>query len=243
MIIDTHCHIDLYNKPKELLNECEREGITVLAMTNLPSHFEIGIPYFRSTKNIRLALGLHPLFAERHKAEFPKFIRNIDKTSYIGEIGLDFSNEGIKTKKIQLDSFTKVLENISNKKKILSIHSKRAEKEVLELLVMYNIKNAIFHWYSGPKSLINKIVEAGYFFSINPSMTSSKNGKTIISNIPVNRILTESDGPYVQYKNRIIQPRDVKAVSEYLSELYRISISDIENHIQSNFNELISKIR
>lgn len=243
MIIDTHCHIDLYDKPEMLLTECEKEGIIVIAMTNLPSHFEMGQPFFRKTKNIRLSLGLHPLYAEKHKSEYPIFLRNLDNTSYIGEVGLDFSKEGIDTKELQINTFIKVLEVTSDKKKILSIHSRRAEKEVLELLIKHNIKNAIFHWYSGSTSLINKILDAGFFFSINPSMTTSTNGQSIISKIPMNRILTESDGPFVQFEQRAIHPKDIGNTIEYISRSRNITISAVENHIQSNLNELINRIR
>ena len=243
MIIDTHCHIDLYDNPEKLLRECEIKGVSVIAMTNLPSHFEMGFPFFRQSKTLRISLGLHPLFADKHKSEFNLFLRNLDKTSYIGEIGLDFSNEGIKTKEIQLDSFEKVLQIVSTKKKILSIHSRRAEKEILELLVKYNIKNAIFHWYSGSTSLINKILDEGYYFSINPSMTTSPNGQSIISKIPINRILTESDGPFVQYNNKAIHPWDLKIVLDYIAMTKGINVTEIEKQIQSNFYNLIDRIR
>ncbi|MFJ7761431.1 TatD family hydrolase, partial [Pedobacter suwonensis] len=88
MIIDTHCHIDLYPNPKQVLKDLVKNDITVLAMTNLPSHFEMGYMHFQSLKRIRLALGMHPLMADSHEKEFNKFLKNINKTSYIGEVGL-----------------------------------------------------------------------------------------------------------------------------------------------------------
>ena len=243
MIIDTHCHIDLYTNPRKVLQECVKADLTVLAMTNLPSHFEMGYSHFQSLKKIRLALGMHPLMADSHKKEFALFQKNLDKTSYIGEIGLDFSKEGNKTKEIQIDSFEKVLQSVSNKKKILSIHSRKAEKEVLELLIKYKISNAIFHWYSGPLNLICKIIDSGYYFSINPSMINSVNGRTIISKIPIGRMLTESDGPFVEYNQKVIQPWDLRLVLDYISNCKQINIYDVENQIQTNFFELIDKIR
>ena len=93
MIIDTHCHIDMYENPLEVALECEQKGVITIGMTNLPSHFELGRPHLLAFKKVRLALGLHPLYAESHKKELPIFLRNISKTSYIGEIGLDFSKD------------------------------------------------------------------------------------------------------------------------------------------------------
>lgn len=243
MIIDTHCHIDLHDNPETLLRECESKGIRVIAMTNLPSHFEMGFPFFRQSKNIRISLGLHPLLADKHNFEFNIFLKNVDKTSFIGEVGLDFSNEGIKSKEVQLNSFEKILQIISIKKKILSIHSRRAEKEALELLIKYNIKNVIFHWYSGSTSLLNKILDEGYYFSINPSMINSPNGQSIISKIPIDRILTESDAPFVKYNAQIVRPWDLKIVLNYIAETRSINVIEVEKQIQSNFYEMIDKIR
>ena len=108
-MIDTHCHTDLYKNPIKILQECEKAGITVLSMTNLPSHFEMGYQHVLPFKRIRLALGMHPLHAEQHDKEFSLFLKNLSKTSYIGEVGLDFSREGYTTKEIQVNSFERIL--------------------------------------------------------------------------------------------------------------------------------------
>jgi len=242
-MIDTHCHIDLYKNPIKIIQDCEKSGITVLGMTNLPSHFEMGYPHVIPYKKIRLALGMHPLYVEQHENEYPAFLRNLSKTSYIGEVGLDFSKEGFSTKEIQLKSFHRILNELKGKKKILSIHSRRAEKEVFNLLLEYNIKNAIFHWYSGPLSLIDEIVKSGYYFSINPAMIKSVNGKKIISKIPLNKILTETDGPFVEVNSRIVVPNDIVFIIEYLSVLLAKTFKEIELLIQDNFNILIGSIK
>lgn len=242
MIIDAHCHIDLYKNPHEILRECEASNITVLAVTNLPSHFEMGYAHILPFKKIRLALGLHPLKALEHEKEFPKFVKNISKTSYIGEVGLDFSREGFATKAIQLKSFTEILKLVSDKKKILNLHSRRAEKEVLELLLKYKAKNAIFHWYSGPLSLIDTIANAGYFFSVNTAMIKSDNGKKIISKIPQTHILTETDGPFIDENDQPVRPKNISLIIDYLSEVYQRPNEQIADMINKNFKKLISQI-
>jgi len=110
--------IDLYPNPNSVIKESERNGIITIGMTNLPSHFIVGYPHTRNLKKVRLALGLHPLMASSHNKEFPFFMKYIDMTSYIGEVGLDFSKDGISTKDIQINSFTKVLKAVTNKKNI-----------------------------------------------------------------------------------------------------------------------------
>lgn len=241
-MIDTHCHVDMYSNPMEIINESEKLGIITLGMTNLPSHFKMGYPHLRGYKKTRLALGMHPLLAKNHSKEFPLFYDCINKTSYIGEVGLDFSKEGIETKEQQINSFKKILEAVVNKPKILSIHSRRAEKEILQLLKDYQIRNAIFHWYSGGLKLIDRIVDSGYFLSVNPAMIRSESGKKIIKRIPKEFILTESDGPYIELQKRIVRPKDVKIVYQYLSEIWTIPNKEVMTIIASNFRCIISRI-
>ena len=227
MIIDTHCHFDMMSQPEAYIRQKEQAGDIVIGMTNLPSHFEMGLPHVKGYKHIRLALGLHPLLASENKNELPLFNCLLDQTSYIGEIGLDFSKEGITTKNDQVFILRKLLEKLEGKKKIISVHSRKAEKELFDLLCEYNIQNVIFHWYSGSIDLIPSIISKGYYFSINEAMTISKNGCAIIKEIPRNRILTESDAPF---NNKA----DIKEAL--------INMHITENEVKNNFMELLSKI-
>ncbi len=243
MIIDTHCHIDLYPSPGKVLQDCIKADIIIFAMTNLPSHFEMGYSHFQSLKKIRLALGMHPLMADSHKREFDLFLKNVSKTSYIGEIGLDFSKEGVSSKDIQIDTFTKILKIVSGQKKILSIHSRKAEKEVLDLLIKNNIQFAIFHWYSGGLNLIDEIVKKGYYFSINPAMVKSVSGKKIISRIPKELIFTETDGPFIEVNNLPLKPGQVQTVITFLANEWVMSENDVQKIIWSNFQHLIKNFK
>ena len=227
-MIDTHCHFDIMSNPEAYIYAKEVVGDIVIGMTNLPSHFCIGEPHLRPFKHVRLALGLHPLLAADKQNELQMFKNNIEKTSYIGEIGLDFSKSGISTKEIQISVLRKILSDLKGKKKIVSVHSRKAERELLDLLCEYDIKNVIFHWYSGPIGLIPSILSCGYYFSINESMTLSKNGQKIIENIPKTRILTETDAPYNS-------KTDIGKVLTYL----QMTELDIKN----NFMELVRKIK
>ena len=228
MIIDTHCHFDMMLNPKAYISAKEKAGDIVIGMTNLPSHFKMGFPHVKRYKHIRLALGLHPLLASENKNELPLFNCLLDQTSYIGEIGLDFSKEGLSTMEDQIYVLRKLLEKLEGRKKIISVHSRKAEKELFDLLCEYNINNVIFHWYSGPIDLIPSIISKGYYFSINEAMTISKNGRTIIKEIPRSRILTESDAPF---NNKA----DIKEA--------QINMQITENEVKNNFMELLSKIK
>jgi TatD DNase family protein len=235
-MIDVHCHFDMAQNPEEYIADNEKKKIITIGMTNLPSHFAMGVDHIRQYQYIRLALGLHPLLAKEHFKEYTKFEQYVNGTSYIGEIGLDFSREGFSTKEIQVKSLEFVLDCIKDKPKIISLHSRRAEKEVFDMLVDKKITNAIFHWYSGSLSTLRSIISADFYFSINSAMIQSENGKKIISNIPKELLLTETDFPYIENSS-------IKNIHNYLSKLWGISELEVKNIIESNFQKILKKIK
>lgn len=226
-MIDTHCHFDMMPNPEAYISAKEKAGDIVIGMTNLPSYYRMGKPHLRGYKHVRLALGLHPLLAAENKSESQLFKQLVDQTSYIGEIGLDFSRDGIATRDEQISVLREVLATLRGKKKIVSVHSRKAEKELLDLLCEYDTQNVIFHWYSGPVDLMLSILKQGYYFSINEAMCRTKNGRAIIERIPKERILTETDAPFNE-KNRI---------SEVLSYL---NLSELE--VYENFKSLLGRL-
>lgn len=228
MIIDTHCHFDMMPCPEAYINQVEAEGNISIGMTNLPSHFFQGYDIVKQYKHVRLALGFHPLLITDNYKEMDLFKRQILQTSYIGEIGLDFSRVGVATKELQLEYLREILAVLRGQNKIVSVHSKRAEYELVHLLSDYNVRNVIFHWYSGSVDLIPEIIRLGYYFSVNEAMTLSSSGQRIIQNIPCDRILTESDAPY----NRRCS-----------IERALVNIGLNEDVINMNFRKLLNRIR
>lgn len=227
MIIDTHCHFDMMSNPERYVHEREKAGNILIGMTNLPTHFQMGVGHVRMLRHIRLSLGMHPLLAKEGQKEMPLFRRYVDQTSYIGEIGLDFSREGYSSRDVQIKTLRDILTILQGKMKIISVHSRRAEKELLELLTEYDIKNVIFHWYSGPIGLINYILDKGYYFSVNEAMCLSKNGQAILKKLPKDRILTETDAPYNERT-------DIRKVLQYL----RMSEEDVYHNLMCLLNNL-----
>lgn len=238
-MIDIHCHLNNFPDFIHIANECEVKKIKTITMTNRPSEFKLVFPLTRKYKYVRAALGIHPLEVPFTKNELDLFPLLKKYTSYIGEVGLDFSDLYFNSKVEQINTFNFVLNCISNDNKILSIHSRKAEIDIIKYLNEYKIKKAIFHWYTGRKYLIDRILSDGYYFSINPQMTLTKKGKEIINCIPVERILVETDSPYVKIKNNIIKPSDVLIVYKYFARKMEVSINSIITKIDTNFNVLI----
>lgn len=243
-MLDTHCHLDLYPDPSQTALNAESSGVFVVCVTNTPSAFLAARPHVRRFKKVRLALGLHPLSAGLHtENELSQFRKLVNDTSFIGEVGLDFSREGRETRNKQLNSFQFVLRCLNNEPKFVTIHSRQAESAVLELLRYEYPHPVVFHWYSGALKTLEGAIQAGHLFSINPAMVRTTKGRNTIACIPRERILTESDGPFINMGSRTIEPKDVQAVEEALARIWGMSAIAVRSAVQTNFQRLMVPLR
>jgi len=241
-MLDSHCHLDRYKDPRAIARKASQQNIFIIAVTNLPSHFVTGLPHVKAMPRVRLALGLHPLAANDHEKERELFTELLSMTSFVGEVGLDFSREGRGTEDSQLESFSLVARSLATAPKFTTLHSRGAEKDTLAVLKQYNVGPVVFHWYSGSLTTLDEVLTAGHYFSINPAMTTSANGRKIISRIPRNRLLTETDGPFTKYQGRQTTPDTVQHVEEYLASFWNESPGDVQNIVWSNFRSLLAEL-
>ena len=109
------------------------------------------------------------------------FSELLPKTSYVGEIGLDFGKEGLATREVQINSFRFVLKEVQRTGKVLSIHLRKAEHKTMDLLDEYSVRGATFHWFTGNSSALTRVVESGHYLSVNPAMFQSNRGRSILS--------------------------------------------------------------
>jgi len=133
----------------------------------------------------------------------------------------------------------KVFEEIVSKcyevgNRVLSIHSRRAASDVIRIVGKNFPGTVILHWYSGGMGDLEKAIEYNFYFSINPAMIRSKAGQKIISRIPPARILTETDGPFLEHNNRLAEPRDISDVIRYLSRVWKTDIHGSNSRISTN---------
>jgi TatD DNase family protein len=241
-MIDTHCHLGLYESPLEVAATAGASGVLVIAVTNLPSEFVKAYPHVRALKHVRLALGLHPLAANEHSKEKAAFLKCLTSTSYIGEIGLDFSPEGFSTRTIQEESFVFALSALGTSPRFITVHSRRAEMVVLDYLRASQRTPVVFHWYTGSLKTLDLALDSGHYFSVNPAMVRSPKGKTIVARIPRDRILTETDGPFVKNGNRAVVPADVSIVESELANAWDTDVSAVSAQIRSNFRVITEPI-
>ncbi|MEJ2612679.1 MAG: TatD family hydrolase [Candidatus Thiodiazotropha sp.] len=240
-MMDLHCHVDLYPDYGKVISDIDRSGFYVLSVTTVPSAFKGTVSLTENIDNCRTALGLHPQLAHQRHNELSLFDELCSETRYIGEIGLDGSKGYAEHMEVQLVVFGHILSKCCEySDKILTIHSLNAVPMVLELLSSYpSAGTPILHWFLATKKQVLEAADMGCYFSVGPVMIASERGKKVVSWIPRNKILLESDGPFAKVKGKAVFPSDVPLVIEYLSELWGESIGRVNGKLKSNLKELV----
>lgn len=239
---DTHFHLDLVENPEKVADQIEKHQVYTIAVTNSPSVFFYTEKITAHKRFVRPALGLHPELAAARSNEVDQFIDLIDRTRYIGEIGLDNSNKTAQDYQIQKKVFEKLISACADRgDKILTIHSRRAAKDVLDILGDNFPGKVILHWYSDPMKHINIAVDRGYYFSVNYPMILSKNGKRIIDSIPLDRILVETDGPFTEMSKQVCTPIASPIITNQLAKYLAVQqdVNKVKEIIQKNFKTLL----
>lgn len=240
--MDMHCHVDLYPDHDQILKDIKNTGFYVLSVTTVPSAFEGTCNLTRGIKHCRTALGLHPQIAHQRKNELALFDKLIYETRYIGEIGLDGSRGFKDYFNDQLFAFNHILKKCdSYDNKTLTIHSLNAVDEVLKCLNAHpKAGEPILRWFLETKTQVAKAIELGCYFSIGPAMLTSVRAKKVISWLPKDRILLETNGPFAKVKGGILYPSDVVNVSLYVADLWNTSVCEVTDQIRSNLKNLVN---
>lgn len=239
MLIDFHCHLDLYPDYEAALERTELAQIYTLTMTTTPRAWKRNFALTHSKKYIRAALGLHPQVADKCFDELPLWKRYLCETRYVGEVGLDASPRYHKSFDKQKYIFRSILEQCAAVGgKILSVHSTRSASAVLDMVEQYfpiGSGTIVLHWFSGNKCDMQRALSLGCYFSINSEMAKSNNGRSLISKLPLNHILTETDGPFVKINGKPIESTDIPTVINSISQIRKEPYDITTTTIRSNF--------
>ena len=230
MRVDTHCHIDLFDDPIATARAYESALTCCVMTTMLPSHYQAALPYLKPFRAVWPALGMHPLRVSEGKNEIMNFVDLASSAEYIGEIGLDLSSEGQSTKKMQLAILRSLLPVIRDRK-FVTVHSRNAHDEVSSLLDEYHVGPVCFHYFIGGPQAAEGLAAKGNFFSVNSRMLKNKH-RSIIDAVPRDRILVESDGPFLTK----LPLSMIEQVYDELSKIWHLDKIETEEIIALNFS-------
>jgi TatD DNase family protein len=241
--VDFHCHLDLYPDFVSAVQDAERAEVYTLTVTTTPKAWPRNREVTGKTHHVRAALGLHPqLIAERGN-EISLWDQYLPEARYVGEVGIDAGPRYFRSLDLQKEVFQHVLQKCAlNRNKVLSVHSVRAAKIVLDLIEQYlpSASGAVvLHWFTGSISEARRAVELGCYFSVNAQMMLNEKGRLLTASLPSDRILTETDGPFTQVNDRAASPSDIGRTVEAIAGLRLSSIEEVELDIARNLKALL----
>jgi TatD DNase family protein len=241
--VDAHCHLDHYPDPRAVARACEESQTYTIAVTNVPSAFA-GIEHIASGQAfVRPAAGLHPELVRRFPNSVDHLLTIIKRAKYVGEVGLDYSKATIEERQLQRRVLERVLDQCEQLGgRVITLHSRRADNDVVDLVSSATRSTMILHWFSGSIKTVTRAVAARCFFSVNPAMISSVNGRNIIAAIPDDRLLTETDGPFVKHAGRAVHPFEVAEFLPTIARLRGQEPQELSAVILNNFRRAVTII-
>ncbi len=236
--VDVHAHItsDCFENVAEVVKRAEDAGVKniVCSAFNFSSSkqaVELSKQFARVFANV----GFHPENTneiEDTSLEKLEALAMDEKVVAIGEIGLDFHREGF-DKDRQKEFFIKQIQLANKLKKPVVIHSRDAMGETIELLKNNKpICPSLLHCFSGSVESARELLELGFSFSIGGVVTfkNAKNLPEVVKMLPLERILLETDCPYmspVPFRGQKNEPKNVVYIADEIARLKGISIEEV----------------
>jgi TatD DNase family protein len=240
--VDFHCHLDLFDHPKEAVERAASSGVYTLLVTTTPSAWRGTCDLAGGARRIRIGLGLHPELAHERMHELELFREILPQAQYVGEIGLDGAPHCKAHFRTQQSVFSAILQAVTDAGgRILSLHSRRAVSEVLDTLSSFPSSGvAVMHWFTGTRAQLKRAIDLGCWFSVGPGMLRTDAGRERIKCMPLDRILTETDGPFVMQGGSSAGPWDIPAIVQKLADTVCIREDELAHLIAGNFRRLVA---
>lgn len=234
MLYDAHAHLHEFLDSR--ITGFVRE-ITIAAVSDDYPSSKRTIDLANTYGNIVPCIGIHPWNVDKVGLdELRQLDKLIPEAKCIGEVGLD-RRFVPQTFSRQVEFFRTFINWARDYDLPLNIHAPDAWVDALEMIRRADVDRALFHWYTGPLSLIQEIGDYGYYISINAAIKIQEKSRVVAREAPLSMTLLESDGPY-EYRGITLEPPMVKEAANIVAELKGVGIDDLWESIASNFSRL-----
>jgi TatD DNase family protein len=256
MLIDSHCHLDFPDFADELdavVARARDKGVArmVTISTRVKRHSEL-IAIAERFPDVYCSVGTHP----HHAQEEPDIgtdelvaRTNHPKVVAIGEAGLDYHYDN-SPRDLQEKSFRAHIAAARQTKLPLVIHAREADADVGKILTEETGKGAfraVLHCFTGGRDLAMTAIDLGLFISFTGILTfkNSQDLRDIARDLPADRILVETDAPYLApgpHRGKRNEPAYVVETAKVLADVRGVSADEIARQTTKNFFRLFSKV-
>lgn len=245
MLIDVHCHLDLFTEEEQIriIRQCKKSsvGIIVTNGTN-PETNSLALGLSSKFRQVKTALGLYPsdaltLTNSEINSEIEFIMKNRKRIVAVGEIGIDLKESAELA--AQKENFIKMINLAKELNKPVIVHSRKAEKECVEILEELRAKQVIMHCFSGKKSLVQRMINSGWLFSIPAIVKTSEQFQMIVKLAPLSQLLCETDSPFLSpVRGERNFPFNVVESYKKIAEIKGASLKEVEEKIEENYGKL-----
>lgn len=255
-LFDSHCHLndEKYNEDrKELIENLRKQGVKrlVTAGYSIESSKE-AIKLSKEYDFIYATIGISPNDVPKTLEDLDKDLNNIkdlykegEKIVAVGEIGLDYY-WNTENKEIQKEAFKRQIELANNLNLPIQIHTREAIADTLEILKDNKVnRKGIFHCCPFNRELVKEGLKLGFYISFAGPTTfkNSKNAEEIIKMVPDDKMLVETDSPYLSpepFRGKRNDPSRVQYIIKKIAEVKEKSFEEIEKMVYENANTIFN---
>ena len=203
-LFDMHCHLDRIANADEVAREAVANDMALFCTTVTPADALAARSRFGTPPNVRVGVGLHPWWIADGRCgeiEIEQAAQLAAASRFIGEVGLDFGPRHAANAQRQLDALEAIARACAGhpvEGRVLSIHAVRSAGEALDVFERHGLTasaHCIFHWFSGTSDQLARALDAGCLFSISERMLATRRGREYARQIPLDRLLLETDLP------------------------------------------------
>jgi TatD DNase family protein len=250
MLVDSHCHLDQIDLAEvssiqNMLQLAKNQGIAyflcvAIDLQNSRTVVEIAEQF----PEVMATIGLHPneMVTQEPTIEFLQSLATHPKVIAVGETGLDYYRGKQAELEWQRERFRLFIELGKRVKKPLIIHCREAAADTLAILRQEQAQDVggVFHCFTDTLETAKAAVELGFYISFSGIVTfqNAKALQDIVRQLPLDRILIETDAPYLAptpYRGKQNQPAYVKYVAQKIAELTALSYEQIAAITTDNF--------
>ena len=258
MLIDSHCHLDKLdlenhqNSIAVLLDECaDRKVSRMLCVSVGLDEFDAMYKLITPFSHVDASLGVHPLHVKNPSGvasveQLLALVEEHDKVVAIGETGLDYFYDE-DSKESQRLSFINHLQAGAVLDMPLIVHTRGAPDETIALIKEHGGAAAgVLHCFTESLEMALQAIELGYLISISGIVTfkNSKALQEVVRQLPLDKILVETDSPYlapVPFRGKQNQPKYVVEVAQYVADLKGVTLEEVARQTRANYYRLFSR--
>ncbi|MCL1828126.1 MAG: TatD family hydrolase [Oscillospiraceae bacterium] len=235
MYFDTHAHYDdeaFKDDAEELLSSMPEHGISLILNPGSDKlSLTAAVKSAKRFEFVYAAVGIHPHYADDFGGDDLDFMRlsaKEEKVKAIGEIGLDYHYDH-SPRDLQRSAFVSQMELARELKLPVIVHDREAHGDCMEIIRRFPDVPGVFHCYSGSPEMAAEIVDMGWYLSFTGAVTykNSKKAAETIKKTPIERIMIETDAPYLTpepHRGKRNDSRYLPLVAQAVADLKNMSV-------------------